>query len=102
MINKVKNFKIAIIGLGYVGLPLALEFSKKKSVIGFDINKRRVKELNSGIDTNLEFKKKELKTKKKIIFTYSENDLKFANCYIITVPTPVNKIKNFKKIVFYK
>mgnify|MGYP001260371855 CR=1 FL=1 len=94
MINKTNSVRLAIIGLGYVGLPLALEFAKKKSLIGFDVNKKRVKELNSGIDTNLEFKKKELKTKKKIIFTYSENDLKSANCYIITVPTPVNKIKN--------
>ena len=53
MINKVKNLKIAIIGLGYVGLPLALAFSKKKSVVGFDTNRQRVKELNFGIDKNL-------------------------------------------------
>ena len=68
MINKTNSVRLAIIGLGYVGLPLALEFAKKKSLIGFDINKKRVKELNSGIDTNLEFKKKELKTKKKNYF----------------------------------
>ncbi len=93
MSNKTNSVRLAIIGLGYVGLPLALEFAKKKSLIGFDINKKRVKELNSGIDTNLEFTKKELNTKKKIIFTYSEDELKSANCYIIAVPTPVNKIK---------
>ena len=93
MINKVKNFKIAIIGLGYVGLPLALEFSKKKSVIGFDINERRVKELNSGIDRNLEFSDKKLKTSKKLCFTNNINDLKPANCFIITVPTPIDKFK---------
>ncbi len=58
MIKKVKDLKLAIIGLGYVGLPLALEFSKKKLVIGFDIYKKRIKELRSGIDKNLEFSKK--------------------------------------------
>ena len=93
MINKVKRFKLAIIGLGYVGLPLAIEFSKKKFVIGFDINKKRVKELNSGIDKNLEFNKKELKTSKKLFFTNSINQLKSANCFIITVPTPIDKFK---------
>ena len=93
MINKVKRFELAIIGLGYVGLPLALEFSKKKFVIGFDINKKRVKELNSGIDKNFEFNKKELKTSKKLFFTNSINQLKSANCFIITVPTPIDKFK---------
>ena len=60
MINKIKDIKLAIVGLGYVGLPLALEFAKKKNVIGFDINKKRIKELNSGLDQNLEFNKKKL------------------------------------------
>ena len=55
MINKIKDLKLAVIGLGYVGLPLALEFSKKKFVIGFDIYEKRIKELNIGIDKNLEF-----------------------------------------------
>ena len=59
----VKELKLAIIGLGYVGLPLALEFAKKRSVIGFDINNKRIRELESGIDKNLETKKK--RTKKK-------------------------------------
>ena len=93
MINKVKNFKIAIIGLGYVGLPLALEFSKKKFVIGFDISKERVNELKSGIDKNLEFNRKKLKTSKKLYFTNNSNELKSANCFIVTVPTPINKSK---------
>ena len=60
MINKNKDIKLAIIGLGYVGLPLALEFAKRKEVIGYDINKKRIKELNIGYDRNLEFNKKEL------------------------------------------
>ena len=65
MIKKIKDIKLAVIGLGYVGLPLALEFAKKKKVIGFDINKKRIKELNSGFDQNLEFKKKRIKKFKK-------------------------------------
>ncbi len=69
MINSNKDLKLAIIGLGYVGLPLALEFAKKKLVIGFDIYEKRINELNSGIDKNLEFNKKELQSSKKINFT---------------------------------
>ncbi len=65
MLTKINSIKLAIIGLGYVGLPLALEFAKKKSVIGFDINKKRIKELNSGKDKNLEFSKKFIRNKKK-------------------------------------
>ena len=67
MIKKKEDFKLAIIGLGYVGLPLALEFEKKKNVLGFDINERRVKELKSGKDRNLEFSKDQLKVLKKMI-----------------------------------
>ena len=93
MINKIKDLKLAIIGLGYVGLPLALEFAKKKLVIGFDIYEKRIKELNSGIDKNLEFNKEELWSSKKINFTNNEEDLKFANCFIITVPTPIDEFK---------
>ena len=93
MINKNKDIKLAIIGLGYVGLPLALEFAKKKEVIGYDINKKRIKELNTGYDQNLEFNKKELQKSKKLKFTTKEKDLKFVNCFIISVPTPVDKLK---------
>ena len=66
MINKSKNLNLAIIGLGYVGLPLAIEFAKKKTVIGFDINEERVKELNSGKDKNLEITKEELQNIKQL------------------------------------
>jgi UDP-N-acetyl-D-galactosamine dehydrogenase len=93
MINKTKNLKLAIIGLGYVGLPLALEFAKKKKVTGFDINSKRILELNSGIDKNLEFSKNQLESPKQLNFTNNEQDLKSANCFIITVPTPINKFK---------
>tara|TARA_Y100000768_G_scaffold63599_1_gene43706 strand:- start:7182 stop:8462 length:1281 start_codon:yes stop_codon:yes gene_type:complete len=93
MILNRNNLKLAIIGMGYVGLPLAMEFEKKRSVIGFDINKQRIKELNLGMDRNLETSKKKLKNLKRLVFTSSTNVLKKANCYIITVPTPINKLK---------
>jgi len=93
MINKTKNLKLAVIGLGYVGLPLALEFSKKRKVIGFDINKKRIKELNSGLDKNLEADKYELQNTKQLNFTCDKKKLEFANCFIITVPTPIDELK---------
>jgi UDP-N-acetyl-D-galactosamine dehydrogenase len=93
MINKTKDLKLEIVGLGYVGLPLALEFAKKRKVIGFDIDKKRIEELNSGIDKNLEFNKDELQNSNQLNFTNNQDDLKSANCYIITIPTPVDKFK---------
>jgi UDP-N-acetyl-D-galactosamine dehydrogenase len=93
MINKTQDLKLAIFGLGYVGLPLALEFSKKREVIGFDISEKRIKELNLGIDKNLETTKTELLSSKRLTFTCIEEDLKSANCYIITVPTPIDEFK---------
>ena len=93
MSNKSKNLNLAIIGLGYVGLPLAIEFAKKKTVIGFDISEKRVNELNSGEDKNLEITKKELQDIKQLNFTSNPEDLKSANCFIITVPTPIDEFK---------
>ncbi len=82
---------IGIIGLGYVGLPLALAFSRKKHVIGFDKDKERINQLKRGIDRNNEFKK-ELKIKNKNInFTNKSNLLRECNIFIVTVPTPVTK-----------
>ena len=68
MKSKTKSLKLAIIGLGYVGLPLALEFAKKRQTIGFDLNKNRVKQLKFGQDSNLEFTKKEIKSRKNNFF----------------------------------
>ena len=82
--------KITIIGLGYVGLPLAIEFAKKFNVLGFDISKNRVDELKRGLDTNDEFTKSEI-LNAKLNFTHSENDLGDSEFYIITVPTPLKK-----------
>ena len=93
MINTIKDIKVGIIGLGYVGLPLALEFAKNRKVIGFDLKKKRIKELSSGIDKNLESSKEELENSKNLNFTNNEDDLKYANCFIITVPTPIDELK---------
>ena len=90
MINKKK---IAIIGLGYVGLPLILEFSRKFDVIGFDSNKKRIDELSSGVDSTKEINKKYLKNLKKICFSNKPEILKGKEIYIITVPTPIDKNK---------
>lgn len=93
MINTLKKLKLAVIGLGYVGLPLALEFAKKRKVIGFDKNKTRIDELNLGLDRNLEFKKNQIKNYKNLIFVKDKKQLCSINCFIITVPTPINKFK---------
>jgi UDP-N-acetyl-D-galactosamine dehydrogenase len=86
---------ICIIGLGYVGLPLSLAFSKKNfKVIGFDSSFKRVKELNESKDINREFSKEELSSAKNIVFTNNSSDIMNANVYIITVPTPVDNDKN--------
>ncbi len=88
---------ITVIGLGYVGLPLAVAFSKKYDVIGFDINNERIKELKKGYDRTLEVSEEELKEaieKNNIKFTSSLEDVKNANIYIVTVPTPIDSHKN--------
>lgn len=90
---KLQDAKIAIIGLGYVGLPLAVEFSKKYPVVGFDINKNRVAELTAGVDTTMEVSADELSAAQKLTFTHTINDLKNCNVYIVTVPTPIDKYK---------
>ena len=84
---------IAIIGLGYVGLPLAVEFSKKYKVIGFDINRGRIKELIAGKDSTLETTDQELKDAIHLSYTHNIENIKKCNIYIITVPTPIDKHK---------
>lgn len=85
--------KIGIIGLGYVGLPLAVEFGKVMDVVGFDINKERIGELKNGHDRTLEVDEKELKSASKLIFSFDPQDLKSVNYFIVTVPTPVDEFK---------
>ncbi len=93
--------KIAVIGLGYVGLPLALEFGKKNSTIGYDLNLNRIKSLSVKIDTNKENSFKDFKEAKYLKFTNDFKDLKYCNYFIITVPTPIyeNKKPNLKMII---
>ncbi len=85
--------KLCIIGLGYVGLPLAVEFGKKFDTIGFDINKERIEELKKGYDRTLEVDSENLKSAKKLKFTTNLEDIKDANIYIVTVPTPIDSFK---------
>ncbi len=86
------NIKIGIIGLGYVGLPLAVEFGKKFDVVGFDIYQKRIDELNNGQDHTLEVSPEELKLAKKLQYSADLNDLKTCNFYIVTVPTPIDQV----------
>ena len=91
----ITNSKIAVIGLGYVGLPLAYAFSSKYSVVGFDITQKRIDELNSGIDRTLELSEEQVKESLKngIKFTNDINEISDSNIYIVTVPTPIDKNK---------
>lgn len=91
--NKVRNKTIAIIGLGYVGLPLAVEFGKLRSVIGFDINAKRIAEIQAGRDNTLETEPQELQAAKHLTFSTQLEDLRVACIYIVTVPTPIDDHK---------
>ncbi|MBL4899639.1 MAG: nucleotide sugar dehydrogenase, partial [Colwellia sp.] len=85
--------KIGIIGLGYVGLPLAVEFGKKYQTLGFDINQARITELKGGIDSTLEVSEAELENINNLTFSSDIEALKNTNIYIVTVPTPIDKHK---------
>jgi len=87
------DLKIAIIGLGYVGLPLAVELGKKYPTIGFDINQQRIKELIAGLDNTLEVSVAELVESKQLNYSSDVAELKSANVYIVTVPTPIDEHK---------
>ena len=88
-----QEMKLAVIGLGYVGLPLAVEFGKKRTVIGFDINPRRIEELRAGTDRTLEVEPEELAAAKWVHYTADPNELAAANVFIVTVPTPIDEFK---------
>ncbi|WP_104470715.1 Vi polysaccharide biosynthesis UDP-N-acetylglucosamine C-6 dehydrogenase TviB [Acinetobacter indicus] len=89
---KLSDLKIAVIGLGYVGLPLAVEFGKKVPVIGFDIHKKRIEELQSGQDHTLEVSPEELQQANQLSYSANLDDLKSCNFFIVTVPTPVDHV----------
>jgi len=88
--HSLDHLKLAIIGLGYVGLPLAVEFGKKRDVVGFDINAKRVTELQSGQDLTLETGPIELQQAKYLSYTTNPENIRNCNCFIVTVPTPVD------------
>ena len=85
--------RLAVIGLGYVGLPLAVEFGKTFDVVGFDINGARVKELTAGTDSTLEVSENELAASPGLRFTEDPSDLEACNVYIVTTPTPIDAAK---------
>lgn len=89
-LNKIN---LAIIGLGYVGLPLAVEFGKRREVIGFDINESRIKALSEGHDSTLEISDEELSQAKGLKYTINLDDLRDCNVFIVTVPTPIDEYK---------
>ncbi|UWR01252.1 Vi polysaccharide biosynthesis UDP-N-acetylglucosamine C-6 dehydrogenase TviB (plasmid) [Rhodobacteraceae bacterium S2214] len=88
-----QNEIIAIIGLGYVGLPLAVEFGKTRNVIGFDINSSRIDELRSGVDNTLEVGSDELSEARHLTFSSTPSDLESATVFVVTVPTPIDSYK---------
>lgn len=90
---KLSEVKVAIIGLGYVGLPLAVEFGKKVPVVGFDIYQKRIDELKSGKDHTLEVSLEELALSTQLDYSSNLEDLKDCNFFIVTVPTPIDKFK---------
>ncbi|EPU3919991.1 Vi polysaccharide biosynthesis UDP-N-acetylglucosamine C-6 dehydrogenase TviB [Aeromonas hydrophila] len=88
-----KDKRIAIIGLGYVGLPLAVEFGKKYNAVGFDINSKRIEELKNGIDSTLECSAEEINAATLLRYSNNLEDINECNIYIVTVPTPIDKHK---------
>ena len=97
-----KNYEICIVGLGYVGLPLAIAFAKKYSVTGFDTKKSRILELQDNFDNTNEISSEDIqKAKNNIRFTYEHSDIEKSNVYIITVPTPIDSYNkpNLKPLI---
>jgi UDP-N-acetyl-D-galactosamine dehydrogenase len=90
---KLENTHIAIVGMGYVGLPLAVAFGEKFNTIGFDINQHRIEQLNAGFDSTLEMTSEALSDVAKLTYTASLEDIRPCNVYIVTVPTPIDEHK---------
>ena len=91
--HELNESKIAILGLGYVGLPLAVEFSKHFQTTGFDISPARIRELAAGKDATLEVSEEELAAADKLSFVSDVEGIRSCNVYIITVPTPIDSAK---------
>ena len=90
---QLQDITLAIIGLGYVGLPLAAEFGRKRAVVGFDINQHRIDQLKAGNDFTLETTTEELAAATLLTFTTNSDHLLACNCFIVTVPTPIDDYK---------
>ncbi|KTD72243.1 Vi polysaccharide biosynthesis UDP-N-acetylglucosamine C-6 dehydrogenase TviB [Legionella tucsonensis] len=101
MLTSVEERKLAVVGLGYVGLPLAVEFGKVRSVMGFDINEKRINELKRGHDSTLEVSKAELHEASHLYLTAKPAEIAFCDTYVITVPTPIDEYKqpNFLPLI---
>ena len=89
-----ETINLCVVGLGYVGLPLAVEFSKQRKVVGFDVNEARIKQLSSGFDVTNEVSTRQLTSAINLRFTSESRDLAACNCFVVAVPTPIDK--NFK------
>ena len=89
--KSIEQINICVVGLGYVGLPLAVEFGKKYRTIGFDLNKVRIKNLLSGIDETKEVDKADLRAATHLSYTSKDSDIAGCNVYIVTVPTPIDQ-----------
>lgn len=100
-LHSIDDLKIAVIGLGYVGLPLAVELGKSRPVVGFDINAFRIAQLNKGHDTTLEVSPEELIEARDLVFTDGFESIEACNTYIVTVPTPIdtNKRPNLAPLI---
>jgi len=99
--NTLDNTKIGVVGLGYVGLPLAVAFGKKIDTVGFDVNKKRIEELETYIDNSKELSTRQIKESEKLSFSSNVSELKNCNFFIVAVPTPVDqfKIPNFDPLI---
>jgi len=91
--EQLSNLRIAVVGLGYVGLPLAVEFGKIRSVLGFDISRKRIEELARGVDSTRETTPEELSCARYLRFTSDAESIRECNCFIVTVPTPIDEHK---------
>jgi UDP-N-acetyl-D-galactosamine dehydrogenase len=90
---RLRNCRIGVVGLGYVGLPLAIEFGKHFVTIGFDIKRERISELRAGRDSTLEIDKDDFRAADKLKFTFQVQDLKRCTVFVVTVPTPIDEYK---------
>src|SRR6202050_1022094 len=93
MMQNLRKCRIAVIGLGYVGLPLAVEFGRRFTTVGFDLKPARIAQLRSGRDATLEVSRAELKAARQLVFTSSLKDLRRCDVFIVTVPTPIDIYK---------